>query len=267
MLTVGSKMAAVMTRFSQAVTSTVVRSLCHDHVLLRSGTAHLPAFFQHRTVYEYTLDKPEGAKEFVYTLRKRERHTLLLELQKFESQEGQGQKQLEVCQQTTTSNVQACLTHTQQGKTDVRTDRNSSIRPTSRQLWLVATHNILPFIGFGFLDNAVMLVAGDYIDVTIGTALGISTLAAAALGNLLSDLFGLGAASYVEVLALKVGLPSPEMTPQQLDMSSSKWASNLGRVFGVTVGCLLGMLPLYFLPRREKHGKKDDSQEAPPKTE
>ncbi|XP_066274337.1 transmembrane protein 65-like isoform X2 [Branchiostoma lanceolatum] len=234
MLTVGSKMAAVMTRFSQAVTSTVVRSLCHDHVLLRSGTAHLPAFFQHRTVYEYTLDKPEGAKEFVYTLRKRERHTLLLELQKFESQEGQG---------------------------------NSSIRPTSRQLWLVATHNILPFIGFGFLDNAVMLVAGDYIDVTIGTALGISTLAAAALGNLLSDLFGLGAASYVEVLALKVGLPSPEMTPQQLDMSSSKWASNLGRVFGVTVGCLLGMLPLYFLPRREKHGKKDDSQEAPPKTE
>ncbi|CAH1254864.1 TMEM65 [Branchiostoma lanceolatum] len=234
MLTVGSKMAAVMTRFSQAVTSTVVRSLCHDHVLLRSGTAHLPAYFQHRTVYEYTLDKPEGAKEFVYTLRKRERHTLLLELQKFESQEGQG---------------------------------NSSIRPTSRQLWLVATHNILPFIGFGFLDNAVMLVAGDYIDVTIGTALGISTLAAAALGNLLSDLFGLGAASYVEVLALKVGLPSPEMTPQQLDMSSSKWASNLGRVFGVTVGCLLGMLPLYFLPKREKHGKKDDSQEAPPKTE
>ncbi|XP_019638788.1 PREDICTED: transmembrane protein 65-like [Branchiostoma belcheri] len=227
-------MAAVMTRFSQAVTSTVVRSLCHDHILLRSGTAYLPAFVQHRTVYEYTLDKPEGAKEFVYTLRKMERQTLLLELQKFESQEGQG---------------------------------NPSIRPTSRQLWLVATHNILPFIGFGFLDNAVMLVAGDYIDVTIGTALGISTLAAAGLGNLLSDLFGLGAASYVEVLALKVGLPSPELTPQQLDMSSSKWASNLGRVFGVTVGCLLGMLPLYFLPRREKDEKDGDSQEAPTKTE
>ncbi|XP_035658773.1 transmembrane protein 65-like [Branchiostoma floridae] len=231
MFTVGSKMAAVMTRFSQAVTSTVVRSLCHDHVLLRSGTNYLPAFFQHRTVYEYTLDKPEGAKEFVYTLRKMERQTLLLELQKFESQEGQG---------------------------------NPSIRPTSRQLWLVATHNILPFIGFGFLDNAVMLVAGDYIDVTIGTALGISTLAAAGLGNLLSDLFGLGAASYVEVLALKVGLPSPELTPQQLDMSSSKWAANLGRVFGVTVGCLLGMLPLYFLPRREKD---HDNKEASSKTE
>ncbi|XP_078614475.1 transmembrane protein 65-like isoform X1 [Branchiostoma floridae x Branchiostoma japonicum] len=264
MFTVGSKMAAVMTRFSQAVTSTVVRSLCHDHVLLRSGTNYLPAFFQHRTVYEYTLDKPEGAKEFVYTLRKMERQTLLLELQKFESQEGQGQKQLEICRQTTTSNVQACLTLEQWGKTDVKMDRNPSIRPTSRQLWLVATHNILPFIGFGFLDNAVMLVAGDYIDVTIGTALGISTLAAAGLGNLLSDLFGLGAASYVEVLALKVGLPSPELTPQQLDMSSSKWAANLGRVFGVTVGCLLGMLPLYFLPRREKD---HDNKEASSKTE
>ena len=33
---------------------------------------------------------------------------------------------------------------------------------------------------------------GEYIDHTIGIALGISTMAAAAFGNLISDLFGLG---------------------------------------------------------------------------
>ena len=35
-------------------------------------------------------------------------------------------------------------------------------------------HNAVPFIGFGFLDNAVMIVAGDYIDSTLGVAFHIS---------------------------------------------------------------------------------------------
>lgn len=33
---------------------------------------------------------------------------------------------------------------------------------------------------------------GEYIDITIGVTLGISTMAAAAFGNLISDLSGLG---------------------------------------------------------------------------
>ena len=35
-------------------------------------------------------------------------------------------------------------------------------------------HNAVPFIGFGFLDNAVMIIAGDYIDSTLGVAFHIS---------------------------------------------------------------------------------------------
>ena len=43
-------------------------------------------------------------------------------------------------------------------------------------------NSMIPFIGFGFLDNALMIIAGDYIDTTIGVTLGISTMAAAGFG-------------------------------------------------------------------------------------
>lgn len=52
--------------------------------------------------------------------------------------------------------------------------------------------NGVPFIGFGFLDNFFMIIAGDYIESTIGVYMAISTMAAAALGNTISDIFGLG---------------------------------------------------------------------------
>lgn len=52
--------------------------------------------------------------------------------------------------------------------------------------------NGVPFIGFGFLDNFFMIIAGDYIESSIGVYMAISTMAAAALGNTISDIFGLG---------------------------------------------------------------------------
>ena len=86
-------------------------------------------------------------------------------------------------------------------------------------------HNAVPFIGFGFLDNAVMIVAGDYIDSTLGVAFHISgltslvskvygkwfttftVLAAAGLGNTMSDVVGIFFGGYVELLADRMGLP------------------------------------------------------------
>jgi hypothetical protein len=44
-------------------------------------------------------------------------------------------------------------------------------------------------LGFGFLDNFIMIVAGEYIDLTLGVTLGISTMAAAALGKSVSAVF------------------------------------------------------------------------------
>lgn len=46
--------------------------------------------------------------------------------------------------------------------------------------------NSIPFIGFGFLDNFFMIIAGDYIESSIGVYMCLSTMAAAALGNTIS---------------------------------------------------------------------------------
>lgn len=75
----------------------------------------------------------------------------------------------------------------------------SSEKPTRRQLGLVAFASGVPFIGFGFCDNAIMLLAGEGIEASLGLVLGITTLAAAGLGNLISDVVGLGLADYIEV--------------------------------------------------------------------
>lgn len=82
-------------------------------------------------------------------------------------------------------------------------------------------------------------------------------MAAAALGNTFSDVMGIGSAYYVERLANYIGYQPPKLTPIQLDMPISRQFANLGRVIGVTLGCLLGMFPLLFIPYEEKNKIKD----------
>ena len=45
------------------------------------------------------------------------------------------------------------------------------------------THIAVRLLGAGFLDNSIMLLAGDAIESHFGAKLGISALACAALGN------------------------------------------------------------------------------------
>jgi len=129
--------------------------------------------------------------------------------------------------------------------------------PTKRQLMLIGVSNALPFVGFGFLDNAIMIVAGEYIDITIGQAFGISTMAAAALGNMISDMAGIGLAGYVEVLASGLGIEEPHLTAQQLMMKSTRFANYGGRAIGIMFGCILGMFPLLFF----KGGREEEDAE------
>ncbi|KAI7806196.1 putative transmembrane protein 65-like [Triplophysa rosa] len=123
----------------------------------------------------------------------------------------------------------------------------------------VLLHNAIPFVGFGFLDNAIMIVAGTHIELSIGVILGISTMAAAALGNLVSDLAGLGLAGYVEALACRLGMQIPDLSPKQADMWQTRVSSHTGKAIGVFIGCVLGMFPLLFFKdddEKKKEGKK-----------
>ncbi|TMS18175.1 Transmembrane protein 65 [Larimichthys crocea] len=162
------------------------------------------------------LNSPQRAKEFIYRLQPKERTCLLGELQSFESRA--------IAQETLDPSP-----------------------PTAAQIRYVLFHNALPFVGFGFLDNAIMIAAGTQIELSIGVTLGISTMAAAALGNLVSDLAGLGLAGYVEALASKLGMQVPDLTPKQVDMWQTRLSSHMGKGIGVSIGCILGMFPLFFL--------------------
>uniref|UniRef100_A0A146MFX0 Transmembrane protein 65 n=1 Tax=Lygus hesperus TaxID=30085 RepID=A0A146MFX0_LYGHE len=138
----------------------------------------------------------------------------------------------------------------------------SVTKPTSAQLFQLGIVNAVPFVGFGFLDNSIMLICGDYIEATLGSVVVMTTMAAAALGNTFSDIIGIGSAYYVELAATKIGIKPPPLSPVQLDLKSSRVCSNLGRVIGVTIGCILGMTPLLFKKEKTNDDKAESSDAA-----
>ncbi|KAM5157274.1 transmembrane protein 65 [Mantella aurantiaca] len=171
------------------------------------------------------LNTAQGARDFIYSLHATERSCLLRELHRFES--------IAIAQ-----------------------EKLEAAPPSSKQLKHVFVHNALPFVGFGFLDNAIMIAAGTQIEFHIGALLGISTMAAAALGNLVSDLAGLGLAGYVEAISSRLGLPIPDLSPKQADMWQTRVSAHMGKAIGVAIGCILGMFPLFFFKDEEKTEKK-----------
>ncbi|XP_053064537.1 transmembrane protein 65 isoform X2 [Acinonyx jubatus] len=224
------------------------------------------------------LNTAQGARDFIYSLHSTERSCLLKELHRFESIAiAQARrypkpeiaivkraKKVSSAETPDSFGISRCSSQlTRTSPHSVRTVvmmrvmhlANSSEKleappPTPGQLRYVFIHNAIPFIGFGFLDNAIMIVAGTHIEMSIGIILGISTMAAAALGNLVSDLAGLGLAGYVEALASRLGLSIPDLTPKQVDM----WQTR-GKAVGVTIGCILGMFPLLFFGGGEEDEK------------
>ncbi|XP_070078582.1 transmembrane protein 65 isoform X1 [Equus caballus] len=237
------------------------------------------------------LNTAQGARDFIYSLHSTERSCLLKELHRFESIAiAQGFHRLGSWARTrhrssghtevvshmaqpegpTTRMYNYVLGGVEEKKkkkkrrfaTDVSSEKLEAPPPTPGQLRYVFIHNAIPFIGFGFLDNAIMIVAGTHIEMSIGIILGISTMAAAALGNLVSDLAGLGLAGYVEALASRLGLSIPDLTPKQVDMWQTRLSTHLGKAVGVTIGCILGMFPLLFIGGGEEDEKLETNNSA-----
>ena len=52
-------------------------------------------------------------------------------------------------------------------------------------------------------------------------------MAAAGLGNMISDLAGIGLADQVETVCRRLGLPNPRLTPEQMKHSSTRWMALL----------------------------------------
>ena len=116
--------------------------------------------------------------------------------------------------------------------------------PQPWQLRRLAILAALPMLGFGFMDNFVMILAGDFIDATFAFKLGLSTMCAAGVGNVLSDMLGVITAGPIESTLRNLDIQGPNLSPRQMKMTSVLSAKYLGSAVGVGIGCIVGMCPL-----------------------
>lgn len=132
--------------------------------------------------------------------------------------------------------------------------------PRMGSLLTVAFSRGLPFVGFGFLDNFIMIMAGDEIDAVFGARLGLSTMASAGLGNLFADVAGISFANSIEQYVRRLSwLKDPTLTPVQMNLRSVHVAKWIGAALGVMIGCTIGLTPLLFKGKRVK----EDASQAP----
>ena len=118
----------------------------------------------------------------------------------------------------------------------------------------------MPFIAFGFVDNTVLIYAGEAIDASVGVTFGISSLAAAAMGQIFSDTSGVLFGSSIENAALRLGFRLPRLLPEQLILQSVTLASTSGKVLGVITGCCLGLVNLFFVDTLSVEKKKEEKE-------
>ncbi|KAA8493771.1 Transmembrane protein 65 [Porphyridium purpureum] len=125
-------------------------------------------------------------------------------------------------------------------------------KPSPRQLARLGVVAAMPFVGFGFVDNAIMILAGDMIEQRVGAVITISTMAAAGLGNLVSDVAGIGLGSSIEHLVCKLGLSGPSLSAPQMAMPIVKTTTTIACMIGISIGCLLGLAPLLFMDQEKR---------------
>lgn len=115
--------------------------------------------------------------------------------------------------------------------------------------------------------------SGEAIDTTVGVTLGISTMCAAAIGNIISDICGVAFGTVIEdtvanfsksiekISRGKISMPPmPKLTHEQRNLRSIRFSNQLGCAIGLTVGCIIGMFPLLFF-EDEKRIVESESHE------
>lgn len=119
-------------------------------------------------------------------------------------------------------------------------------------------------IVFGFVDNFIMITAGDYIDPGLKHLLGTTTLFAAGLGNMISDVAGEEAGGTIDSVLKKMGLDTEDVSDEQIEVAPG-WMQLMDKragTFGVAIGCLLGMIPLVWMQTPVSEDKEKDDRET-----
>eukprot|EP00299_Pterocystis_sp_00344_P017813 c8924_g1_i1.p1 GENE.c8924_g1_i1~~c8924_g1_i1.p1 ORF type:complete len:426 (-),score=70.89 c8924_g1_i1:65-1246(-) len=138
-------------------------------------------------------------------------------------------------------------------------DSHDEAVPSKRQIHIFMLNRAVPMVGFGFMDNVIMIQAGELIDSTMGVTFGLSTITAAAMGQLCSDFSGVCFGGGIEALATRIGLPHSRLTCEQLKLKKIRRLGVMSAAVGVVIGCSLGMTTLLFIdadkPERMKRQK------------
>jgi len=135
--------------------------------------------------------------------------------------------------------------------------------PTAEQLRAHFIQSAVPMVGFGFMDNTVMIHAGNAIDLTLGVHLGLSTLSAAACGQICSDVAGISFGGVIDAAAMKLGLPSPGFNDEQRATAIVRRTGLAGSIVGVICGCSLGLTNLLFIDTEQAGDLKLAAQDDP----
>lgn len=135
--------------------------------------------------------------------------------------------------------LSTCSKFSQKVQPDVSNTQivNNVPRNSLRKIFVA---EMLIFTVFGFFDNFIMMIFGDQIEVFLGNHIS-HTMISAAIGNWMSDLFGLGTSERVENILKKV-YPSPKLTAEEMGTKQFHNWKYCGRFTGITVGCLAGAL-------------------------
>ncbi|CAB9514383.1 Transmembrane protein 65 [Seminavis robusta] len=146
-------------------------------------------------------------------------------------------------QQSTLSIEQAAAKKQQQALAE-----STPTAPTMDQLKVLFTASAIPMIGFGVMDNLVMIQAGQFIDSTLGVTMGLATMSAAAAGQVVSDVSGVIFGGSLERFLHRYKLIQPSnLTVAQRSLPICRNVALLGAVIGVAFGCALGASCLLFM--------------------
>lgn len=106
------------------------------------------------------------------------------------------------------------------------------------------------FLYLQFMDNVIMIQAGSVIDNTLGVQLGLATMTAAALGQVVSDTCGVLFGGTLERLMV---VQPAKLTEAQQRLAVIPRLRLAGAVAGVIVGCSLGACTLFLLPDKKRN--------------
>jgi hypothetical protein len=118
-----------------------------------------------------------------------------------------------------------------------------------------------------------MIYAGNVIDCTLGVTFGLSTLAAASVGALVSNSCGVVFGNTLEAIFSAIGLPRADLSSAQRQLPIIQRITFAASVVGIVLGGLLGLLNLLLIDTNKSSSLKlqawqegQDGDEATNKT-